>query len=295
MADDNVSLDEYLNDRKAVVNHDGVVFKGATSARSWNDEKRSARFVMSAQDVDRDGDIIVTAGIDTTEFEKNPIMLINHNANLRGGQWENFAKVGRRMEGDAVFKAAGLNPLVDEAAADVKAGILRGASIGFRPLTIKRREMEDGKPVYGYLIEASKLWECSVVTIPAQALALVKGVDGDRLRLAREFIEKIFDEYVKDPSTGVIVPKAEWEAARKEADGNKTTVTVTEPEPAATTTDRQTLAAKFTRFLDGLFPEGKAAVVEAEQKAITEEQAALPTAEEIAAVKAKAAAVAARL
>jgi len=295
MAEETVSLDEYLNDRKAVANDDGVVFKGAASARTWNDEKRSARFVMSAQDVDRDGDIIVTAGIDTTEFEKNPIMLVNHNPNLRGGHWENFAKIGKRMEGDAVFKEAGLNPLIDEAAADVKAGILRGASIGFRPLTIKRREMEDGKPVYGYLIEASKLWECSVVTIPAQALALVKGADGDRLRLAREFIEKIFDEYVKDPSTGIVVPKAEWEAARKEANGNKTVAIVEKPDAEPYPVARETALAKFTRFLDGLFPEGKAAMIEAEQKSITDEQDALPSIDEIAAVKAKAVAVAARL
>src|SRR3954447_26655869 len=64
-----ISKDEFCSQReKHIVN--GTLYKGFRSAPSWNEKKRSARFVMSAEVEDRDGDVILTSGINLDEFAK---------------------------------------------------------------------------------------------------------------------------------------------------------------------------------------------------------------------------------
>ena len=43
------------------------------------DGKKRFRFIVSSNDIDRAGDSINIAGIDTKEYERNPIVLYNHN------------------------------------------------------------------------------------------------------------------------------------------------------------------------------------------------------------------------
>lgn len=221
MPDENVSIDEFMGRRKAS-SRGGVVFKAAKAPVSWNKDARSGRFVMSTQDQDRDGDIVYTAGIDLSGFSANPICLLNHRHADPIGTWANLAKGDRRLEGDAVLGPAGTTPEIDKAAGLIGAGILRAASIGFIPKTVKRIVMEDGTPTWSYEIVECELVECSIVAVPANAMALAK--DAGDLGLCFKFIEEILDTYAKDPATGLIVPKAEFEAAQKDLTGNRTTV-----------------------------------------------------------------------
>ena len=60
---------------------------------SWDAVRRSAKFVMTSQARDRAGDCVVTAGIDTTAFERNPSAFLNHDSTgWPIGRWEDLQK-----------------------------------------------------------------------------------------------------------------------------------------------------------------------------------------------------------
>src|SRR5829696_5705048 len=107
-----------------------------TTPSSWDSAKRSARFVMTSQAKDRYGDIVVTAGLDTTQFDKNPVAFVNHKSGSWPiGMWKNIEKMLRgrpaRMEGDlAVHEAGGPVPEIDQAAWMIEKGYMRASSIG---------------------------------------------------------------------------------------------------------------------------------------------------------------------
>jgi HK97 family phage prohead protease len=240
MPDKLVSLDEYLNapggyglQRKHFARDSGVILKGAPAAEikavKFDEATRSAVFVMSAEIEDRDRDIIVQAGLDTTNFEKNPIALFAHNPTLPIGKWADLTKnlTGRpkRTEGRSIL-AEGVAK-ADEAAALLKSDTLRACSIGFMPKSIERREVPDDKKddyyYPGYLIHEAELYECSLVSVPANPAALAKAAAaGDRWSL--EDIEVILDGWSKQH--GLFLPRAALEEAHREGAGNKQTITV---------------------------------------------------------------------
>lgn len=61
-------------------------------------------FVVSDESVNSYGFAVLTAGIDTSRFEKNPVMYYMHDRE-KGvvGRWENIRKDGKRLLADAVF------------------------------------------------------------------------------------------------------------------------------------------------------------------------------------------------
>jgi hypothetical protein len=196
-----------------------LMMKAAKGPSTWDSGSRSARFVMSSQSVDRMGDVVVTAGLDITEFEQNPIALMSHRSDTWPiGTWKNVEKMLRtrppRMEGDLSFlKAGGPNPEVDTAAWYAENGYVRGASIGFIP-DFDQIEMmldEDGSWTGGLQFNAAKILECSLCAIPANQDALAKAFNGDR-GLAKEWLEDVLDNWQRSPE-GVLMPRAEFEKA----------------------------------------------------------------------------------
>ena len=185
---------------------------------TWNDETRSARFVMSTEQADRDKDIIRQAGLDLTEFLKNPVALFMHRSyHFPIGSWHNVSKAMEqvpRTEGDLVFTAEEVDPEADRAARHVRAGTLRAVSIGFRPKTLRARERDADEWWSGYEIIEAELYECSLVTVPANPAALAKSVRGDEeLRFARDTIEEVLDRYGRDPATRAVVSRQDFEKA----------------------------------------------------------------------------------
>jgi hypothetical protein len=99
-------------------------------------------FILSDENVNDYGYRVLTSGIDTTDFEKNPVMLYNHHrtvdswdgadndAMLPIGKWANIRKDGGKLLADAEFDED------DEFAMKIKGkvekGILSTASIYFR-------------------------------------------------------------------------------------------------------------------------------------------------------------------
>lgn len=212
-----LSADEARDKRKTHLYKAGsseAIAKAAKEPTSWDKAARSARFVMSTQGVDRYGDIIVTAGIDTTEFMTNPIGLMFHAARQWPvGTWSDLTKEltkrPPRLEGNLNFLPAdGPVKEVDQAAWMVANGGIKACSIGFIPNwdDVEGIEDDDGFTI-GLKFNSSILLETSICGLPANPQALIKEAGGDPV-LARELIEDVLDNWARDPS-GLLVPRAE--------------------------------------------------------------------------------------
>jgi len=241
MSDNLVSIDEFLSARKDFVRGGDILMKAAVKPPSWDAAKRSARFVMSTEEPDRDGDIVIQAGLDTDSFEKNPVSFFAHASyGLPLGSWEDIAKINgkpKRTEGTHVFIKQGLDPRADLVATHVQEGTLRACSIGFKPKTVRRREQAANSFGYpGYEVLEGELFECSIVSLPANASAMVKSLSQET-RLGRDLLEEILDTWAKHPESGLLIPKADIEKAWREylAKGATAVVSKDEPEVRETT------------------------------------------------------------
>jgi HK97 family phage prohead protease len=252
-----VSIDEFLSARKTFA-RDGLVLKAFKAPPSFDAEARTARFIMSTQQADRDGDVIVTEGIDTSEFEKNPVALLMHNArNWPIGQWSDLEKKTAsqppRLEGVLNFMPEGDSEEADMAALFVQRGVMRACSIGFLPKEVEMIRDDEDRWTGGFRIPACEIVECSLVPIPANPGALVKEAGGCP-RMARELIEQVLDEWVKLPD-GLVVPREAYEAKRAEITDSKTislpaAFAAERPEAApGLNADETGLLAKLARFL----------------------------------------------
>jgi hypothetical protein len=234
MSDQLVSVDEFLSARKDFVKTGDILIKASRgAASSWNRDKRTVRFVMSAEVEDRDRDIILQDGIRTEAFLENPQAFFNHRSYGRPvGTWSDVEKVlkGRpkRTEGLLTLAPEGINQDADFLALDIDAGLIKACSIGFIPKAVKKRPIPEDKKdadYYwpGYEILDCELVECSPCTIPSNPAALAKSAAEGNV-LAKELIEEVLDNWAKDPATGILMRRSDFEAAHKSGTGNKTTV-----------------------------------------------------------------------
>ena len=228
-----VSADEAQTKRKAQTKSVAgglAVVKGLTSPRSWDDEKRSAKFTMTTEQVDRYGDIVGQAGMDITNFAANPQGLLFHNSrSWPVGQWSDITKVlsGRpkRTEGVLNFLPLGVDVDCDRAANHVKHGTIKTVSIGFIPdWDDVDAVLDENKDWIGFRFNKSELIECSLVPVPANPGALVKDARGDDV-LARNLVEEVLDTWTRTPE-GLLVPLKEYEEKLFEMSGNRTSIIV---------------------------------------------------------------------
>lgn len=120
-------------------------------------------FIVSDESVNSYGFVIQTDGIDTTRFERNPIMLYMHERKTVVGRWDNIRKEGKKLLADAVFDDT--TELGATVKAQVEKGFLRSASIGVDILESKRvGDVE--------VVTKCVLTEISIVDIPANENAL---------------------------------------------------------------------------------------------------------------------------
>jgi HK97 family phage prohead protease len=158
-----------------------------SEARAAGD--RRIKFIVSdSRVVDRHGTRIETAGIDLTNYKRNPVFVWAHDAY---GGWSGPPKmdsvigkaVGFRqdtnvLELDVEFFEASVNPKSEQALRMIRAGGLQATSVGFIPREVKV-EMKDGREVP--VITKSELIECSLCSIPSNPNV---GVSGGRARTA---------------------------------------------------------------------------------------------------------------
>jgi len=140
---------------------------------------------ITTETIDRDGEVIISQGMDATEFEKNPVVFYNHDYAQPIGKISEL----RRSEGkiDATIEFAqkpddyegSYFPEFVESL--VEQGIVKGISIGFVPSPggVRKASDKDRKD-YGEEVRQVyskwKLLEVSVAPLPANSTALVTAV-----------------------------------------------------------------------------------------------------------------------
>lgn len=137
-------------------------------ATSQGLSERQIRVIASDPTVDHVKDVMVPEGCDTVDYQKNPIILAQHNREFPIGRAVVEIKNGR-VEALINFAPAGVSAKADEYCGLAKAGIINAASVGFEPLEFE--PIKDG----GYRYTKWKLMEISLVSVPANPNAVVIG------------------------------------------------------------------------------------------------------------------------
>jgi len=158
--------------------------------------KNKISFIASTDSADRYGDVINQEGWNLDAYRRNPVVLLNHNANaLPIGKGTVELKNGQLVIDVEFDKEDELAQKVERKA---RAGFLNAVSVGFNPIEqVSRAELPKDHPAYverggGNYFNKSELLEVSVVTIPANSEATTMSAKNiDRLTIRDLIVEEI--------------------------------------------------------------------------------------------------------
>lgn len=121
------------------------------------------RMTISKQVPDREGETVVLSGMDTANYLKNPVVLIDHSYRVESivGKTVSLAQVGNELVAEFVFADTEDAQIAKQL---YEGGFLKSSSIGFM---IKSRDPNDRS-----LITNWELLEWSLVAVPCNPLAL---------------------------------------------------------------------------------------------------------------------------
>lgn len=132
--------------------------------KETNNNPTGTTFVLSDESRNSYGFVVLTEGIDTTAFERNPVMLYMHNRDGNViGRWDNIRKEGKRLLADAVFDES--TELGAQVKKQVESGFLRAVSIGIEDIA---KEVLNGVET----VTKCRLIETSIVDIPSNGNAV---------------------------------------------------------------------------------------------------------------------------
>lgn len=196
---------QYIADIKAVAGQD-----------------RTFECTISTAIPDRHRDVVVQAGIQTANYEANPVVLFGHQYSqppvarslrlwLEGGAWKSIMQ----------FVPKGVYAFADTIEALYRLGFMKALSVGFIP---KKYALDEERR--GYDILECELLEYSCVPVPANPEALTTAkAEGIDLSPLRSMLEETLEQL---DGPGLWVPKSVALEALRLAAGNPKTV------PAAT-------------------------------------------------------------
>jgi HK97 family phage prohead protease len=145
----------------------GLFFCAENAPQLCANEMKKNEIILSDHSTNSHGFAVLTSGIDTERFLKNPVMLFNHDPNNVPGSWGNL-----KVEGDNLIA----EPLFDDDEDAVKLskkfekGTIKGASIGLEPLKVELNV--PGFPKDLPVITKSELMEASLTPLPSNSNAL---------------------------------------------------------------------------------------------------------------------------
>lgn len=136
----------------------------------------SARFVISTQRQDRDGDVVISTGVQLENFRKNPVVLYGHGQDPVYGTLP-IGKVTaidvRKNHIEATLQFDVADPRAMTVFRKIADGYLNATSIGFMPLAGEELSSEYWYP--GVRFDSWELLEVSVVPTPANSEATLVG------------------------------------------------------------------------------------------------------------------------
>jgi HK97 family phage prohead protease len=135
-------------------------------------DKRQVLVRISSEGVDRQGDIVVQAGLDTRSFMgTGGTVLWGHDPDQPIARCVSIERVGQETRALAQFPEHGVSAKADEIYGLIKASIISSSSIGFRSL--EREPIDPKDPWGGQKFLKTELMEFSFVSVPANADATV--------------------------------------------------------------------------------------------------------------------------
>jgi uncharacterized protein len=132
---------------------------------------REVRVRMASNAFGRDNMIVEPAGIDLSDFRRNPIVLRDHDPTKPVARAIGFDQRPDALEALIRFASFGISSLADETYDLVRDGILNAVSIGFDVVDKELIDLHDRSA--GTRVTKSTLLECSFVSVPADPQALV--------------------------------------------------------------------------------------------------------------------------
>lgn len=158
--------------------HPTTKIQKATYARpeAVPDAARTLRFVASTSALDRDGDTIAVDGWDTSDFERNPVILWGHDQSaLPIGRCIRLVNDGDRLVCDVEFVKADtavVGPMADAVYTLCVDGFLGAVSVGFVPMVSELSD-DPARPHMSVDFKHQSLLEISIVTVPSNPEALL--------------------------------------------------------------------------------------------------------------------------
>lgn len=147
-----------------------AVLKGCVSVVKALSDDAGFRFTISTESVDRDRDVISVSGWRLQQYRQNPVVLWAHDyKSLPIGTTQALSAGSPGLQADMKFVPKDVYPFAWTVQEMVKLGVLRAASVGFKPLKYAYNEERRGVDV-----EESELLEWSIVPVPANAECLVQ-------------------------------------------------------------------------------------------------------------------------
>jgi hypothetical protein len=158
--------------------------KKQTAIKGIDRSRRQIEVVVTREEVDRDGDVILAAGLNVASFLRNPICLREHDRSKPIGKM-----VALRMAtidgapgwlGVIEFLPSGVSGTADETYEMIRAGVLNGVSQGFLIVEADPRAVLAGQT--GLTIQKSELLEVSIVALQSCRSCLVREKSHQRQR-----------------------------------------------------------------------------------------------------------------
>lgn len=150
--------------------------KGATVLNVNGSEIKTYPFVLTSEDIDRDRERVIIAGMNIDNYLKNPVVFLQHYSHEKPiGTIVKIVRRAKQLIGYVHFH--GLDEDSKQIERYVEAGVYNAGSIGFNVLEKQRvgttpaeREQTGAESVTD--ITKSELLEFSIVTIPANPNAV---------------------------------------------------------------------------------------------------------------------------
>lgn len=246
-------LIDFLNSKHGTelkASPEGVIFRKelfANKVMSANDETGECEAIITCEEVDRGGDLVVSSGINTTDFQKIPSVYISHNYQaLPIAQCLELTHMQGSISAKVKFALA--VPEIKWIWERIKAGVLRGVSIGFE---VKDMLMRGTKEFDAYVKENLQgkfsqenldrlqriflkwdLYEFSICGVPANQSCYIKSLPEDITPELAEGLGKYGYKMLLDEPKEEKTIAEKVEEVAKEATAVAEEVAKTEPAPA---------------------------------------------------------------
>lgn len=136
-------------------------------------DNRTLRFTISTSSPDRERDIVNVSGWKLDAYKQNPVVLWAHDYRQPPiAKAVDVQVVGDRLVASAEFVPKELSPFADSIYQMIKAGFLKGTSVGFRPLKWTLNSERGGMDFH-----EQELLEFSITPVPAHPDALIEARD----------------------------------------------------------------------------------------------------------------------